>query len=84
MIPSVEGFAAGACWGSRAPPVDSESESSRSEGSGSHSSKMARSWASLLKSRIPWPRSLMPGFRIHHSWASGGRAAFLAKLSCSS
>lgn len=80
-MPSAEEFAAEA-WDASAP-ADSVSES-RSEGSGSHSSKMARSWASLLKSRIPWPRSLMPGFRIHHSWASSGRAAFLAKLSCSS
>lgn len=80
-MPSVEGLVGGA--GGFCAPVDSRSES-RSEESGSHSSKVARSCSSLLKSRIPWPRSLIPGFRIHHSWASGGSAAFLAKLSCSS
>lgn len=61
-------------------PSGSESDSE----SGSHSSKMERRWTSVLKSRMPWPRSLMPGFRIHHSWQSGGSVLFRSKLSCSS
>lgn len=52
--------------------------------SGSHSSKMERNWDSVLKSRIPCPRSLIPGFNIHHSGFWDGTAVFLAKLSCSS
>lgn len=62
MIPS---SSAGVAW------LDSDSSSE----SGSHAWKMVASWASVLKSRIPCPRSLMPGFRIHHSWTSGGRVA---------
>ena len=66
----------------------SESGSDRSESgaSASHSSKMERSSSSLLKSRMPWPRSLMLGFRIHHSrsGALSVRGAFRAKLSWSS
>ena len=54
------------------------------DSSASHSSKMARSSASVLKRRIPWPRSLMLGLRIHHSLSSGVLSSLRAKLSWSS
>ena len=65
--------------------VDEVSEVDSDSGfSASHFSKIARSSCSVLKSRIPCPRSLMPGFRIHHSRSRGTLTALRAKLSWSS
>lgn len=58
--------------------------SSETSSLSSQSSNMAFSSLSVLNSRIPWPRSLMPGFRIHHSRSAGRSASFFTKLSCSS
>lgn len=65
-------------------PANSETVSSSETSSLSQSSNIVFSSLSVLNSRIPWPRSLMLGFRIHHSRSAGGSASFLTKLSSSS
>ena len=54
----------------------SESESLSEGLASSHSSKIARSSARVLKRRTPWPWSLMAGLRIHHSRVGAAKEAW--------
>lgn len=81
---SVEVPKAEACVSPLAMANSKTGSSSETSSLSSQPSKMVFSSLSVLNSRIPWPRSLMPGFRIHHSRSAGGSASFLTKLSRSS
>lgn len=65
--------------------VEAEEDEEEEEGwSSSHCWKMVWSSCSVLKSRMPWPRSLIPGFRIHHSRSLALLPWFRANASWSS
>ena len=78
-VGSKEGFEA-----SRREVVSYLSSESESGCSSSHCSKIPRSSCSVLKRRMPWPRSLILGLRIHHSRSTDSLLLFREKLSCSS
>ena len=64
--------------------VSCSSSESESGNSFSHCSNMSRNSCSVLKRRMPWPRSLILGLRIHHPRSTGSLLLFREKLSCSS